>query len=488
MDISDLRWRLLTSRATRPLWTCTQRLLYYRALRRRLVLLADGVARREALKDGRIPSAWRKIHGQRQLMALSVVYTIDRALERHVLSPHVARVILELWGRALLSPPGAGPVRQRFRAAYGCNPPWFVVIAPGRTCNLHCEGCYADSTSAAVGLPWHVVDRLISEARELWGIPLVVFSGGEPLAYRSEGKGVLDLVQKHHDCLYLMFTNGTLIDETVARRLADLGNLTPAISVEGLQESTEARRGKGVFGRIIQAMSLLRLVGVPFGISVTATSSNCDEILSDRLLDLFFGEQAAFYGFIFHYMPIGRNTAFERMPSAAQRLRLWRRSWEVIEKRRIFLFDFWNSGPLVEGCISAGREGGYMYIDWDGKVMPCVFAPYSVADVRQVYAGGGTLNDVWTAPFFQALRDWQHRYGYGQAEPQREGNWLRPCPIRDHYPMFRELVERYGAVPEDEAARQALRDVAYYKALAAYGLDVAEFSQEVWEREYLGLR
>ena len=116
------------------------------------------------------------------------------------------------------------------------------------------------------------------------------------------------------------------------------------------------------------------------------------------------------------------------MPSPEQRAQYWRRSWEVVAEKRLFLLDFWNHGPQVEGCIAAGRERGYLYIDWNGKVMPCVFAPYSAANINQMYASGGTLNDVWEAPFFEAVRQWQRDYGYGHEALSPAGNWMHPSP------------------------------------------------------------
>jgi MoaA/NifB/PqqE/SkfB family radical SAM enzyme len=287
-----------------------------------------------------------------------------------------------------------------------------------------------------------------------------------------------------------MFTNGTLIDEPLANRLGQLGNLTPAISVEGLRSWTDARRGDGVFDQALEAMAHLRRAGVPFGISVTVTRGNAQQVLSDAFLDFFFEEQGAFYGFLFHHMPIGRGASegLDRMPTPEQRMQLWRRTWDVIKARRIFLFDFWNSGPLVHGCVSAGRERGYLYIDWQGRVMPCVFAPYAVADVHQVYAQGGTLQDVWDAPFLRSIRRWQQEYGYGHERPLAKGNWLRPCPIRDHYALFRQWVARHGPEPEDEAARELLTDNAYIERMVAYGKELQELSQNVWEDEYVSER
>jgi MoaA/NifB/PqqE/SkfB family radical SAM enzyme len=426
-------------------------------------------------------------------MALAVLHTVDRLVARGILAPEVARVIATLWGRALCSAflSVRPPLLQRFRAKHGRDPPWFLTISPDHACNLRCTGCYAssavDPTAQDARLTWPVLDRIMAEAQESWGVGLFVFSGGEPLLYRSQGRGILDAVEKHSDCLYLMFTNGTLIDRAVADRLAEIGNLTPAISVEGLRRRTDARRGAGVFDRALEAMAHLRAVGVPFGISVTVTRANAEEILSDAFLDLFFKEQGAFYGFLFHHMPIGvgAREGLDLVPTPTQRLALWRRTWEVIEARRIFVFDFWNSGPLVHGCVSAGRERGYLYIDWNGKVMPCVFAPYAVANIHEVYAQGGTLQDVWEAPFLRAIRRWQRAYGYGCDGPSAGGNWLRPCPIRDHYALFREWVARHQPEPEDEAARGALSDEAYTEWMVAYGEELGALSQPIWEEEYL---
>ena len=419
-------------------------------------------------------------------MAVAMLETVDRLIGQRFLSRSLVRRVMQLWGQALAVLPEQQPAYVRFMQENGCQPPWFIVIAPGGACNLHCPGCYADANSGSPVLPWDVLDRVISEARELWGVPLIVLSGGEPLLYRSEGRDVLDAVEKHSDCMFLMFTNGTQIDRDVARRMARLANLTPAISVEGLRADTDARRGEGAFDRVLQAIQNLREVGLPFGISATATRLNCDRIISDRFLDFFFLEQGAMYGFLFHYMPIGRCPTLDLMPTPQQRIDLLHRTWEAIEQRKVFLFDFWNSGPLVRGCVSAGREGGYLYVDWNGKVMPCVFAPYSVANIREVYSQDGTLNDIWHAPMLQAIRQWQRDYGYGRAEPSPDANWLRPCPVRDHHATFREWLNRYQPEPEDESARQVLQDVAFCKGLVAYGMDLAEFSQDIWEQEYLG--
>jgi len=52
------------------------------------------------------------------------------------------------------------------------------------------------------------------------------------------------------------------------RPMSELGNFSPAISVEGFEQETDSRRGKGINKKILEAMDNLRRLGVLFGISV----------------------------------------------------------------------------------------------------------------------------------------------------------------------------------------------------------------------------
>ncbi len=424
---------------------------------------------------------------EKRAIATALLHTVDRAIAQGNLS--------EAWMSGpfcnflvdVLFVGGSGEAYEGFIAEHGQAPPAFLVISPFKGCNLRCTGCYADSGASREKLEWPILERIVEEAKALWGARFFVFSGGEPLMYRSEGKGVMDTAEWHPDCFFLMYTNGTLIDKEMADRMGRAGNLTPAISVEGMEELTDERRGAGTFKRILEAMTNLREAGVPFGISITATKRNHQAILSDEFLDFFFEEQRALYGWIFQCTPIGRARDMTFMPTPEQRMWMWRRTWQVVRERKIMLPDFWTFGPVSDGCLSAGRESGYLYIDWNGKVMPCVFYPYSPVNINDVYNNSENLNDVWANPFFAAIREWQSEYAFGQEEPQKHGNWLMPCPYKDHHEMARGLINTYQAEPEDEAARLALLDGNYYEELLAYDAELAELSEEVWQREYLGL-
>jgi len=184
--------------------------------------------------------------------------------------------------------------KQRMDATehLGFEPPLFVLISPGKKCNLHCTGCYACSDSqSAAKLDWDTFDRIITEKERLWGSYLTVISGGEPFMWEDNGLDLLDMALRHPSQFFLVYTNSTLITKSVANELAKLGNITPAISVEGFEEQTDKRRGKGMHKRILQAMENLREAGVPFGISVTGTRENAEIVTSEEFNDFYFEEQ-----------------------------------------------------------------------------------------------------------------------------------------------------------------------------------------------------
>ena len=453
-------------------------------LRHALVSAVERRLRRSAATpDVRNPPA---VSADKLAMGLALLRVADRALADDMLGSASFRGLLDRLVYDVLVRKGDHKAKQRFRAAHGCNPPSFLTISPGKTCNLHCVGCYANSGPTPEKLEWPTFDRVVSEARDLWGARFFVISGGEPFAYRDGGQGVLDLARRHPDCFFILYTNGTLISDGVARQLGELGNLSPSLSLEGLRKRTDARRGPGVFDKVLAAMERLRREKVFFGVSLTATRDNAEEIFSDEAVDLFFDKMGALYAWVFHYMPIGRAPSLDLMMTPAQRVRLHERIWHLVRERRIFIADFWNSGTATNGCIAGGRPGGYFYVNWNGDVCPCVFVPYSPVNMKDVYARGGTLEDVWSEPLFGAFRDWQRGYGYREnGQPYGgNGNWLMPCPIRDHHREFRAMLSRHPAKPTDADARAALEDPAYAAGLADFDQHLAELTDPVWRERY----
>jgi len=376
---------------------------------------------------------------------------------------------------------------EKFTQKYGEPPPSFIVFSPTQICNLKCIGCYASSAAnTPATIPYPYVDRVVSEVHDSFGSRFITISGGEPFMYNSEGKTLLDIYQKYDDMFFLTYTNGTLIDENVAAELAKSANITPAISVEGFEKETDGRRGTGTHQKILRAFECLRQAGVPFGISVTATSKNADILLTDEFYDFYFQEQGACYMWQFQLMPIGRaKDELDLMVVPEKRLQLYRKWEKLLSEKKYCLADFWNSGVLSRGCIAYGRSGGYFYIDWNGNVTPCAFIPYYVDNIYELYNNGKTLSDALFSDFMKNGRKWQREYGFGDWKKPK--NWLMPCSIRDHYEIFRNSVLPKDAKPEDDKAREALESDEYFEVMKKYDEELKSLTEKIWETEYLNV-
>jgi len=453
--------------------------VFHDSLRYYAESIADKIAYRTFMRDEKLSLKARE---ERYLVFKCLIKIADKILSNKNLPRQSKENLLNSFVLNMIL--GGKNERDEFIKKHGVAPPLFLTISPTKKCNLHCDGCYANSSSKDVDtLDYTTLTRIIKEKNTLWGSYFTVISGGEPFLYKSESKTILDLYLENPQDFFLMYTNGLLINDSVAEKLALAGNVTPAISVEGLEEETDKRRGKGTFKKIMQVMDRLDKHGVIYGISVTATRHNADLILSEEFNKFYFEEKHAMYAWIFHYMPIGRSINLKTMVSPEQRMQLFYKMQKVMCERELLVVDFWNSSPISDGCISAGRPWGYFYINWRGDVLPCVFNPYYTHNIKDIYNNSGTLNDALFSPFFTRIRDWQTQYGYS-SDPNRKDNQLTPCPIRDHYAEMWQWINEYQAKPADDDAKIAISDESYKENLSRYGKEVYNLTKQLWEKFY----
>ncbi len=340
----------------------------------------------------------------------------------------------------------------------GFIPPWFLVLSPTMRCNLICLGCSTRRYTKDDDLPIPVIDHLLNEAR-IMGIHFIVTQGGEMFVYED----MLDLYRKHKDIYFQVYTNGTLIDNKMAKTLAQFGNVAPMISIEGFRERTDSRRGRGVFDKAMQAMDNLRDFGCLFGASITQTKYNTDEIISDEFFGMLL-EKGCFVIWFFQFLPIGKDPDLDLMATAQQRNLLRQKIIEIRSKLPIFIGDFWNDGPFVGGCIAAGRR--YLHINNRGDVEPCAFVHFSVDNIKDK-----TLKEALNSEFFKFLRS---------SQPYGNGNLLAPCMIIDNPWVLRQAIAKTGARPTHEGAEVILNNQVK-EGLDQYADQIHRITTPVWE-------
>lgn len=323
--------------------------------------------------------------------------------------------------------------RKKLQEELNCRLPWTILIDPTSACNLKCTGCWAAEYGHNMSLSNEEIDDLINQGKEQ-GIYFYILSGGEPLVRRDD---ILDLCEKHNDCAFLAFTNGTLITEEFAERMAKVGNLSLALSVEGSAETTDARRGEGCYERVMKGMDILKQHKCLFGFSVCYTSKNTEVVSSDEFIKHMV-DKGCLYGWYFTYMPVGKDAAPELIATPEQRNYMYhkiRASRSFEGGNPIYLMDFQNDGEFVGGCIAGGKC--YAHINANGDVEPCVFVHYSQANIRDM-----KLIDALQQPLFKA---------YQKNQPFN-CNHLRPCPMLENPECLRAMIKESGAKSTDMIA------------------------------------
>jgi len=414
----------------------------------------------------------------------AILETINRGLNEKRISKQVWRQSFDFISVHLARK--IGKAKTLFLKKYGFKPPALLALSPTKLCNLKCLSCYSDSSpDNRETLSFKIVSRIIKEQKELWGSHFTILTGGEPFAYNDGGRTILDLAAKHPDTFFLVYTNGTLINEEMARKLAALGNITPAVSVEGFEKETNERRGAGIHQKILRAFEALKKVGVLFGISITPIRQNAELILSDEFIDYYFEKIGAAYAWVLQYTPVGRDPDLNLMVTPEQRIKMFRRVWQIIREKQLPVIDFWNCGTAIGGCISAGRpQVGYFHINWRGDVTPCVFKPYFSQNIIEVYKNGGDLNSVLFSDFFKKIRQWQNKYVI-QQPTDKMGNTIACCPAKDHYETIYPLLCKADVKPIDELAKKTLKNKDLRHGLIDYGKKFKTLSGEIWDKEYL---
>jgi MoaA/NifB/PqqE/SkfB family radical SAM enzyme len=339
----------------------------------------------------------------------------------------------------------------------GFYPPGCMVVSPTTKCNLSCYGCYAGSPARQSELGYPVVNRILNEAKAM-GIHFVAVTGGEPLCWDHTFR----MFEEHNDVFFLMYTHGGLLDEKAVQRLVSAGNVLPLLSLEGFEEETDARRGRGHYARVMHAMDLLREAGVMFGFSSTQTRRNIDVISSDEFLDLM-TRKGCMIGFYFLYVPVGRNPDLSLVPTPEQRNRVQQAIMDWRSKRPMLFIDFWGDSPLVGGCIAGGRK--YFHVNSSGDVEPCVFCHFASHNVHT-----SSLREALNSELFRNIRSLQ---------PYSE-NLLRPCMVLDHPAVGREIVESNRCRFTHRKAERFYNELADW--MDEWSRSFAPYAEEAWQR------
>ncbi|MBI3267666.1 MAG: radical SAM protein [Planctomycetes bacterium] len=289
-------------------------------------------------------------------------------------------------------------------------------------CNLQCIHCRRLDVARHLMRDDLTTDegRALIDAIAEAGRPILVLSGGEAL-FRPD---LFELVQHAvaRELPVSLATNGTLVTDDVAERVATSGIRRVAVSVDGPDAATHDnfRKQAGAFDGAVNALRRLRARGMSTQINTTVTRHNAHLLDAIYALALELGADA-FHTFLL--VPVGCGLAIAESkqlpPEEYERVLHW--LWERSREGRIHAkatcaphyFRVMRQRSRAEGVrveraahgMSAVTRGclagtGVCFVSHKGEVYPCGYLPVSAGNVRRE-----RFADLWAdAPVFRALR------------------------------------------------------------------------------------
>ena len=274
-------------------------------------------------------------------------------------------------------------------------------------CNLHCKHCYRDAgLKADEELTTKEALVLIEQIAQA-GFKIMIFSGGEPLMRPD----IYQLVThaRSQGLRPVFGTNGTLIDQDVARKLKECGAMAMGISLDSVaaQSHDDFRGVSGCWQAAVDGMLACKSAGLPFQVHTTVMDWNYDQV--EELTD-FAVEIGAMAHHVFFLVPTGRAIHIEEESLRADRYesllhRIMVKQQQVdIELKPTCAPQFMRIAKelgihtrFTKGCL-AGT--GYCIISPVGKVQPCAYLDIAAGNVKE-----SSFVDIWRDnPVFNRLR------------------------------------------------------------------------------------
>jgi MoaA/NifB/PqqE/SkfB family radical SAM enzyme len=299
--------------------------------------------------------------------------------------------------------------------------PPFLYLSIINSCNLRCQGCWVD-VEAKDAIELDTLNRTITDAKRHGNVFFGIL-GGEPFMHPE----MLDMIAAHPDCYFQIFTNGQLITEKTAKRLRKLGNVTPLISIEGREITSDERRGgKQVFTRTLRGLDNCLREKLLVGIATSVCQSNLEELLSeDWLRELI--ARGVHYVWYHSYRPVGPVPNFQLALRPDQLVRVRRFVVEMRAKMPIAIIDAYYDARGQALCPMS--TGVSHHIGPKGDIEPCPiiqFATETIRDERGIFA---TMRDS------AFLKDFRELSAYH----------TRGCVILERPDLVKQLVLKHGA-------------------------------------------
>jgi MoaA/NifB/PqqE/SkfB family radical SAM enzyme len=301
------------------------------------------------------------------------------------------------------------------------------------------------------------MNRLIGEAREMGNVFFGIV-GGEPFMHPQ----LFEILEAHPECYFQIFTNGQFITDEKARRLRELGNVTPLVSIEGTKLVSDERRGRdGVFDKSMRGVQNCLNHKVFTGVCTSLCQTNIDDLLTEEWVDRLI-EMGVMYTWFHVYRPMGPDACPELSLSPEQQLRARKFVVEMRAKKPIVIIDAYFDGEGRAVCPAA--TGLTHHINPWGGIEPCPIIQFTRENIHDT---DRSLRDKFLNSEY--LRDFR----------ELAASTTRGCIVLERPDLLKQLVEKHGA-QDGTVRRTALAELEVMQTRTSQYNPGAEIPEKNW--------
>jgi MoaA/NifB/PqqE/SkfB family radical SAM enzyme len=329
---------------------------------------------------------------------------------------------------------------RKIKREEGIRIPPFLILSVTSECNLNCIGCYASAVgttscpsniktgSSNQSLTWDQWYDIIRQGCNL-GIFGFVIAGGEPLLYPR----CLEFCKEFKDRFFIIFTNGTILNDIDYKLLKKLGNVAVIVSIEGDKKITDLRRSRGVYDKAMNSLVQLNKIGVINGISVTITRNNYRYWMDEKPIDDLINKGIRVGVFIEHIPTSKKIDDLSLMLEEKERQMFREKMLYYRENKSIYIVHSPGDEEYFGGCVSAGR--GFAHITPTGDLTPCPISNIATHNLTRT-----SLYEGLQSKLFQIIRE---------NEQLLETKGM-PCALFAHAKEVDLLAKKVGAYRTNE--------------------------------------
>jgi MoaA/NifB/PqqE/SkfB family radical SAM enzyme len=246
-----------------------------------------------------------------------------------------------------------------------------IIIEITKKCGKNCTHCYSKFTDRIQSMSDETLNTIVAFAKK--NFKHIFLTGGEP----TLDPRVCSLAEKNPDIMFFIFTNGSTLSSSYARRFSELGNVIPLIGIDGASASThDAFRGKGSYNEAMTAITNLNSWNVSWGFISLVTEQNAREVLGQEFLENMVRKGAIIARFL-EYLPVGPKPLQDCILSGETYYFLEKRKNEIIKTGTIYMQD-----------IGEKKCNGLLFFSVSGDIKNCFcfhYAKYNVAagDIKE---------------------------------------------------------------------------------------------------------